>query len=61
MGVLDKHLAARLQKAVGFRNIAVHEYREIDWDVAFPIISGDLGDFRSHARRVLEYCGLGSR
>ena len=59
MGVLDKRLAARLQKAVGFRNVAVHEYQEIDWDVVFSIISRDLDDFRSYARRILEYCELG--
>jgi len=29
-GVLDGELATRLKKAVGFRNVAVHDYRSID-------------------------------
>ncbi len=58
MGVLSEALATRLQKAVGFRNIAVHEYQEIDWDVVFSIITKHIGDFRAYAAAVLAYCGL---
>jgi uncharacterized protein YutE (UPF0331/DUF86 family) len=29
--VVDAALAARMKKSVGFRNIAVHSYRAVDW------------------------------
>ena len=58
MKVLDGGLSARLQKAVGFRNIAVHEYQEIDWDIVFSIATRNLDDFRAYAAAVLAYCGL---
>ena len=58
MGVLDAPTATRMQKAVGFRNIAVHEYDEIDWDIVFAIVTRDIGGFRVFARMVLRHCGL---
>ena len=58
MTVLDDALADRLQKAVGFRNIAVHEYQEIDWDIVFSIVTKNLDDFRAYARAVMAHCGL---
>ena len=32
-GLLDSQLASRLAKAVGFRNIAVHEYNTLDMNI----------------------------
>lgn len=43
-------LAARLRKAVGFRNIAVHAYREIDWSIVFAIATERIDDFVEFAR-----------
>lgn len=61
MGIIEPALALRMQKAVGFRTIAVHEYEEIDWDVVYSIASRNLDDFRASARRILEHCGIGPR
>lgn len=47
-------LALRLARAVGFRNIAVHEYEELDWDIVQRIITSGLGDFEDFARLVLD-------
>jgi len=58
MNLLDAGLSDRLSKAVGFRNIAVHEYQEIDWDIVFSIVTKDLDDFRAYARAVMVFCGL---
>lgn len=52
IGVLDEPLAQRMGKAVGFRNIAVHAYRDIDWRIVFSIIHDDLDDFTAFARAV---------
>lgn len=51
-GVLDDALALRMKKAVGFRNIAVHAYESIDWDIVFAIATSHLQDFRDFARVV---------
>jgi uncharacterized protein YutE (UPF0331/DUF86 family) len=53
LGVLDRALAERMAKAAGFRNIAVHEYKSIDWNIVFSIISSRLDDFRDFAQALL--------
>ncbi|MDN5862150.1 MAG: DUF86 domain-containing protein [Salinisphaera sp.] len=49
-GVIDPALCQRMQAAVGFRNIAVHRYEEIDWDIVHAITWRHLDDFRHFAR-----------
>lgn len=48
-GVLDESLATRLKKAVGFRNIAIHNYESIDWKIVYSISVNQLGDFSEFA------------
>jgi len=54
-GVISRFTAERLQKAVGFRNIAVHEYQSINWEVVHIIITNHLDDFRLYAKEVLQW------
>lgn len=56
-GILDGALAARLKKAVGFRNISVHNYRSIDWAIVHAICRHNLGDFDDFARAVVSHMG----
>lgn len=53
-GVIEAALASRLKKAVGFRNIAVHNYEAIDWRIVHAICHHHLDDFRDFARAVTE-------
>ncbi|MEQ1881876.1 MAG: DUF86 domain-containing protein [Burkholderiales bacterium] len=53
IGILDANLAGRLKKAVGFRNIAVHNYRTIDWAIVHAICQHRLGDFEDFAKAVM--------
>jgi uncharacterized protein YutE (UPF0331/DUF86 family) len=46
-------LAESLKKMVGFRNIAVHDYREIDFEIVRAIIRRDFPDFRELVRQGL--------
>jgi uncharacterized protein YutE (UPF0331/DUF86 family) len=41
-----------MKKAVGFRNIAVHSYRTIDWEIVYNICHQNLDDFKRFARAV---------
>ncbi|MHB8570885.1 MAG: type VII toxin-antitoxin system HepT family RNase toxin [Metallibacterium sp.] len=50
--VIDAELAERLRRAVGFRNVAVHSYRAIDWHVVHAIAQTHLHDFSAFARQV---------
>lgn len=53
MRILDAATAEGLQKAVGFRNVAVHTYQEIDYRVVYAICTRHLDVFREFARRIL--------
>ena len=48
-GKLDSALAGRLRKAVGFRNIAVHNYQAVNWEIVFRLCTEQLADFRDFA------------
>ena len=52
-GLLDSQLASRLAKAVGFRNIAVHEYNTLDMNILYSIITKEIGCFYEFSDTVL--------
>jgi len=51
-GVLRPELATSLKKAVGFRNIAVHNYERINWLIVHSIVKYHLADFVEFAKIV---------
>lgn len=53
--VIDQPTARNLRKMVGFRNIAVHEYREIDEQILQSIIEHHLDDFEAYYRQVHKF------
>jgi uncharacterized protein YutE (UPF0331/DUF86 family) len=60
-GIISPALSQSLQKAVGFRNIAVHEYQIVDWERVFGLITTRLGDFRAFSKAVLGFLTPGAR
>lgn len=52
VGIIDEGLASQLKKAVGFRNVAVHNYRDMDWAVVHAIARYHLGDFTEFAKVI---------
>ena len=48
-GLLDQSLAERLKKWMGFRNVLVHLYLDIDHGLAYDAIRDDLGDLERFA------------
>lgn len=50
-GVLDASLAVRMSRAVGFRNLLVHEYAAVDDNLVVERLA-DLHDLRSFVRSV---------
>lgn len=53
--IIDKECAQRMAKAVGFRNIAVHAYQKVDYEIVYSIITRHLNDFRIYASQILGY------
>lgn len=47
-------LAERLQKMVGFRNIAVHDYQALQLPITVAVITGHLGDFLDYSAALLK-------
>jgi len=58
LGVVNAATSENLRKAVGFRNIAVHNYEAINWEIVFHICENKLKDFEQLARAVVKYAGL---
>jgi uncharacterized protein YutE (UPF0331/DUF86 family) len=52
-GVIDRELALKLKKAVGFRNIAMHHYDAINWVMVHSIVQNHLADFSAFAKAVV--------
>jgi uncharacterized protein YutE (UPF0331/DUF86 family) len=53
-GAIPRELAERMKKMVGFRNVAVHEYRAIDLEIVVKIIHHRLDDFLDLVTAVLQ-------
>ncbi len=51
-GMLNNELANNLKKAVGFRNIAVHNYENINWGIVHSLVKYHLADFSEFAKVV---------
>lgn len=51
--VIDHALADRLRRAVGFRNLSVHEYEKIDWKRVHRTVTEHLSDFSDFAAVIL--------
>jgi uncharacterized protein YutE (UPF0331/DUF86 family) len=52
MNILTQHTAEIMKKTVGFRNIAVHNYSDINWEIVFNICQKQLSDFKAFAKEV---------
>ena len=49
-GFLHSELTEKIVKAVGFRNLIVHEYAKIDLEQVFEISQEDINDFVNRLR-----------
>jgi len=51
-GLLEQSLARAMKAMVGFRNIAIHEYQELDLEILKTIVSEGLNDLVSFCRAM---------
>ena len=52
-GILERTLGDALQRMVGFRNIAMHRYQELDVDVLHAIVRHQLSDLEAFATAMV--------
>lgn len=55
-GILPADLAQHMQRMVGFRNVAIHEYARLNLDVVQAIITKQLDDFRTFSSTIVKTC-----
>ncbi|NBC31762.1 MAG: DUF86 domain-containing protein [Alphaproteobacteria bacterium] len=53
-GIIDGPLAGALQRMVGFRNIAVHDYMRLQIPIVMSVIERHLDDFTTFSATVLK-------
>ena len=51
-GLVSSELSTRLQRMVGFRNIAVHQYQDLDLDIVESVIGQGLNDLLTFAEKI---------
>ncbi|MBI1870568.1 MAG: DUF86 domain-containing protein [Chlamydiae bacterium] len=55
--IIDASLSKHLQAMVGFRNIAVHQYQELNVDILKKILQNHLKDLEDFTKTLLKhYC-----
>jgi len=53
-GLITKDIAERMKRMIGFRNIAVHDYKELNLKIVKQIIEKHLKDFLDFTKAVLK-------
>lgn len=51
--LIDKEIANNMKNMIGFRNIAVHDYKQIDEEIIKDVIENHLNDLIQFARIIL--------
>ncbi|MGM0867398.1 MAG: type VII toxin-antitoxin system HepT family RNase toxin [Bacillota bacterium] len=54
-GILPSSLSQKMKAMVGFRNIAVHDYQEINLAILQKILDDHLIDFMQYTKTILLY------
>lgn len=51
---LDGDITGKMIKAVGFRNLIVHEYGKIELDQVFEVAKKDIYDFAEYLKSIIQ-------
>lgn len=52
-GLISDEMCANMKGMVGFINIAIHEYKQIDEDIVRDVIENHLGDIKEFVRTMI--------
>lgn len=51
--IISEETAKNMVSAVGFRNIVVHTYKKIDWEIVWSIITKHTEDFKRYSQEIV--------
>jgi uncharacterized protein YutE (UPF0331/DUF86 family) len=60
-GYLNNEITEKMVKAVGLRNLVVHEYSKIDLERIFEITQKDITDINEFLKSIFKKLGLAER
>jgi uncharacterized protein YutE (UPF0331/DUF86 family) len=50
--IISSSTALRMKKAVGLRDILVHEYQKVDWTILWEVVTNHSSDFHSFVSEI---------
>ena len=53
-GIISLQTAAKMKKSVGFRNVAIHSYDDLDLGITHTIAKDHLQDFKDFITEILQ-------
>lgn len=56
-GILNRDLTERMVRAVGFRNLLVHEYGKVDLEIAYRVAQEDIQDLELFMKAITKQFG----
>lgn len=56
--IINNNLCENLVKMTGFRNIMVHDYEKINYDIVFDVLKNRLGDIKNFISAVKKNLNL---
>jgi len=60
-GYLDNEITEKIVKAVGLRNLVVHEYSKIDLDRIFEVAQKDITDLNEYLRSIFKKLSIADK
>ena len=51
-GIISENISKQMKGMVGFRNIAVHDYQNLNIEIVVAIVEKHLGDFEGFVREI---------
>jgi uncharacterized protein YutE (UPF0331/DUF86 family) len=57
-GYLNHDLTGKMVRAVGFRNLIVHEYGKIELKQVYEIAQNDINDLNEYLKAIINKFGL---
>lgn len=53
--VISSELSENMQKMVGLRNIAVHDYQKLNMDIIIAVVKHQLEDFQDFIKQAIQF------
>ena len=58
--ILTKFASEAMQKLVGFRNVAIHEYQPLNLNILCSIMKKYLTDFTDYTKEIIKFLKFGN-